>query len=127
MGKLEDNLFKHVKNRLDLWKLHKVVVHYDDCRRLNLKYVRGQFFSHKPKGTPDIIVYIKHKTTCSVYFIELKTTDKHRPEQLQFMLKFRDMTNVWYDIIHFPQEVDRRIEQITGFYTDQLASMPSEL
>ena len=128
MGKPEDELFKHVKARLDYFKLHKIVLHYDDLRRLNLIRTRRGFFSHKPKGTPDIAVYIKHHTTGYIYFIELKTpNDKHRPEQLEYMLKFRDLTNVWYDVIRTADEVNRRIEMITGYSQSIFDSMPKEL
>lgn len=115
MAKPEDKIFASVRSRLDVWKFQKVVIHYDDVRRLNLKYIRGQYFSHKPKGTPDINVYFKHKNICGIIFIEIKSeNDKHRVEQLEFMLKFNDLTNVHYILLKEPNQVDILLENITN-------------
>lgn len=121
MGKPENILFNSVKSRLDYWRAMKVVIHHDDIRRLNLKCIRGQYFSNKPKGTPDIVAYIKYNGICAIYFIELKSNnDQVRDSQLEFMMKFKDLSNIWYDFIRTGNEVDSRIENITGFISNQL-------
>ena len=124
MAKPEDVLCKSVKNRLDYWKMQKVVIHYDDTRRLGLKATSFGYISHKTKGTPDIVAYFKHKNICGILFIELKTEhDKHRPEQLEFMLKFKDLTNIHYIILKEPKEIDIKLENITHHQQDILDSI----
>lgn len=117
MAKPEDDLCRHVKARLDYWQYNKIVIHYDDVRRLGLKVIRGQWISHKKKGTPDIIAYFKHKDICGILLIELKTkNDTHKEHQIEYMLKFKDLTNVHYIILRDPKQIDETLENITHHF-----------
>lgn len=79
---------------------------------------------HNNKGSPDLVAYIKYKSVCAICFFEIKRPNGiQSPDQLKFMLKFRDFTNVWYDLIIHPDQIDSRIEEITGFHTQQLNSI----
>jgi len=121
MAKPEDELCKKVKNRLSYWQSQKVVIHTDDIRRLNLRQIKGMFISSKPKGSPDLVSYFKHNNSCGILFIELKTeNDKHRVEQLEFMMKFKDLTNVHYLILRDPNQIDITLENITGYVQNTL-------
>lgn len=115
MAKPEDALFKSVKNTLYYWKIAKIVIHYDDTRRLGLKNIRGRFYSHKTKGTPDVVAYFKHQGICGILFIELKTeNDTIKQSQIEFMMKFKDLTNVHYIILKHPHQIHDLLEKVTG-------------
>ena len=120
---LEKDLQRACLSRLSVWQMQKVVVYYQDLSQFGLRYIRGLYVKRTTKGLPDIVAYVKHKGVCSICWFELKTTTKQSSHQLEWMLKFKDLTNVWYDIITEPNQVDNRIETITGFYEQQLKDM----
>lgn len=124
MAKPEDALCKLVKAQLDFWQICGVVIHYDDIRRLGLKYMRGQWFSHKKKGTPDIVAYFKHKGICGILLIELKTkNDTHKECQIEYMMKFRDLSNVHYIICRSTSQIHKKLEDITGYMQNKLENI----
>lgn len=121
MGKPEDELFKSVKARLDYWQACKVIIHFDDMRRMGLKIIRGQWISHKKKGTPDVVAYFKYRDICGILLLELKTEhDTHKEHQIEYMLKFKDLKNVYYILTKNPGQIDQILEQITGHQQNQL-------
>lgn len=110
-----------MKNRLDFWQARNIVIHYDDIRRLGLKIVRGQWFSHKKKGTPDIVAYFKHGNICGLLLIEIKTeNDKHQNHQIAYMMKFKDLTNVHYLLLRHPNQIDYLLEEISGYKPENM-------
>jgi hypothetical protein len=120
---LERDLQKSCLNRLALWELKKVVIYYLDLSQFGVRYIRGRYIKRTKKGLPDIVAYVKYNGVCAICFFELKTLTKQSDHQIAFMNKFKDITNVWYDIITEPAQVDDRIEDVTGFYASQLREM----
>ena len=117
---LEKDLQKACLSRLSIWQMHKVVVYYQDISQFGLRYFRGNFIKRTHKGLPDIVAYVKYNQECHICFFELKTGTKQSDHQLDFMLKFKDLSNVWYDIIRNSDEIDNRIEILTNHYKNQL-------
>lgn len=120
---LEKDLQRICLSKLDLWRLSKVVIHYEDLSQFGLRYIRGNFIKRTTKGLPDIVAYIKWNNICAICFFELKTKSKQSEHQIAFMKKFADLSNVWYDIITEPQQIDDRIEKITDYYNNKLKEM----
>jgi len=124
VGKPENSIFKSIKSDLDMWMTEGVVIHYDDIRRLNLKCIRGQYFSHKPKGTPDIVIYIKNQYSCWIYFVEIKSkNDSIRSSQLIFGAKFSELQNVIYEAVNSASQVNNTIETITMHFDKKIKEM----
>ena len=125
MGKLvipERDILAACLNRLWWWKSQGVVVHYE--RRTVRTWTDGRNIKLAESGTPDITTYVKHNGICSICFFEVKRSNVNitlgpKGHQLAFMLRFKDLTNVYYDLINHPSMVDQRIENITN-HTDTI-------
>lgn len=119
---LERDIQKSCINRLDVWKqICKVVIHYEDMSGHGKKFIRGRWVMHSKKGSPDLVAYIKYKETCCICFFEIKRPQgKQSEDQIKFMLKFSNLTNVYYDVITEPNQIDHRIESITNYYQNQI-------
>ena len=116
----EADILLSCKKQLEYWKSMKVVFHYE---RLNSGkiYSNGYWIQLASKGTPDLIAYIKRDNLCCIYFIECKRKGgTWHDNQIEFMMKFRDLTNVFYDVVTDSDEINRRIELITNFSNNQL-------
>lgn len=120
---LEKELQKQCLNRLAIWQMQKVVVYYQDLSQFGVHQFRGCYVKRTKKGLPDIVAYVKHDNICAICFFELKTGTVQSVHQLDFMLKFKDLNNVYYDIITDFDQIDRRIESITEHYGNKLRSM----
>lgn len=120
---LEKELQRLCLSRLAIWQMQKVVIYYQDMSQFGVRYFRGNYVKRTTKGLPDIVAYVKEDGHCAICFFELKTQSKQSEHQVEFMLKFKDLTNVWYDIITHPDQIDARIESITGHYDNVLKSM----
>ena len=130
MGKLiipERDILKSCLSRLQMWELKGVLAHYDRYNAGNIH--QGRFHMRMARqGTPDITAYIKYKDICAISFFECKSsTGKQSENQLNFMLKFKDLTNVFYTIVKHPDQIDENIEMITGHTQRMLDSMPDNL
>lgn len=118
---LEKHLQKSCLNRLSVWQMEKVVVYYTDLSQYGVRQIRGRYVKRTDKGLPDIVAYVKHKDLCCVCWFELKTDiGKMSQHQLQFLIKFKDLTNVHYYLIRNPDELDNSIESLTNHYTNKL-------
>lgn len=104
--------------RLYMWQMNKVVIHFDRNNSGKIGSGKSWIRLHKA-GTPDITAYIRYKNICAIYFIECKAShiklEQPIGEQLKFMLKFKNIENVWYDLVNDPAQVDNRIESITNY------------
>lgn len=120
---LEKDLQKHCLTRLSIWQMHKVVIFYQDLSQFGLRQIRGRYVKRTSRGLPDIVAYVKCNGVCAICFFELKANTKQSEHQLEFMMKFKDLSNVWYDIIISPDQIDARIESITGHYQRQLSEI----
>lgn len=116
----EADILKACKARLEFWQLRKIVVFFDRINSGKI-FLNGRWIQMAKEGSPDLIAYIKHKDICAIYFIECKREKaKLRDSQIEFMMKFRDLSNVFYDVVTNPDQVNYRIESITNFQIDQL-------
>lgn len=112
---LEKEILKKCKNRLDFYQSIGVIVHFDRYNSGKIN-VGGRWVQLSKSGTPDITVYIKHGNICAVLFIECKISGKKQsPDQIKFMMKFKDLTNVYYDVVTHEHQIDSRIESITNY------------
>lgn len=115
---LEKDILLACQKRLLNWQSRGVVIWFDRNNSGGLSYGGKYIRLHKP-GTPDLTAYIHHKGFCWVYFIETKIPGgKQSEHQLAFMLKFKNLDNIEYQIVTNPEQVDITIEKITG-YTDK--------
>lgn len=106
-----------------LWQMNKVVVYAQDLSQFGLRQIRGRYIKRTDKGLPDIVAYVKKGSLCAIIFFELKINTKQSEHQLAWMLKFKDISNVWYFIINSADEIDTHIENITGHYSNTLKEM----
>jgi hypothetical protein len=118
MGELiipEQDILKSCLSRLKTWEIKGVVIHADRYNAGNIH--QGRFHMRMARsGTPDITAYVKYNGICAICFFECKSSiGKQSIKQIEFMMKFRDLSNVYYDLITHPNQVDVRIESITGY------------
>ncbi len=73
-------------------------------------------------GRPDLIAYFKHKGQCWIYLIEVKRPDGGvwSKEQQAYASKFQGLSNVIYEVVVHPKQIDATIERITNHYQDIL-------
>lgn len=120
----EKEVLKSCCDRLDMWQMKKVVIHYDRNNSGKINTGRRWIKLHK-EGTPDLTAFINYKGICVVYFIEVKRSNINiskgpKGKQLEFMMKFNYLSNVWYDIVNNPDQVDSRIDSLTNYFADSL-------
>lgn len=121
---LEKDIQKLCINKLEIWKMYKVVIHYENMSAHGKKLIRGRWVMHSNKGAPDLVAYIKYKDICGICFFEIKRPKGIQSvDQLNFMLKFCDISNVWYSLITDPIQIDNKLEDITGHIQDQFNKM----
>ena len=122
----EKVIIRSVLIRLQMWEMKGVVIHADRYNAGFLHY-GGKYGLHikmAKAGTPDITAYIKHKNICAICFFECKSSIGCQSDnQIKFMMKFKDLNNVYYDIVKDPAQIDERIESITGYSQSVLNSM----
>lgn len=118
---LEKDIQKSCHHRLDYWQSQKVVVHYTDLSNIGRKFIHGRWIMNTKKGTPDIVAYVKYGGICCVCFFEVKTaTGVQSDNQIAFLKKFNNLTNVFYEIVRDPNQVDVLIERIVHFTDNKL-------
>lgn len=119
----ESTILIGCKKRLEYWKSMKVVCHFD---RINSgKIFTGQYWVQlAEKGSPDLVAYINNNNICALLFIECKKPGgRLRDSQIEFMMKFKDLTNVYYEIVTDPNQIDITINKITNFAENQLSKV----
>lgn len=128
MGKLEKDISKAVANRLDWWQYLKVVRLHERLNSGKLQ-INGRWVQLSQAGTPDRVAYIDVKGKCWIYWIECKAESggNWHDSQRVFASKFSGLDNVVYEVVSDPKQVDKTIEQITGYYDDKLNSLPEKI
>ncbi len=119
---LEKDIVLSCQKRLMNWQSRGVVVWFDRSNSGKIQSNGRWIQLHKP-GTPDLTAYINYNGSCFIYFIEVKTlTGRQSDKQLEFMMKFRKLTNVFYQLVNDPEQIDITIEKITGYTDTKLKS-----
>lgn len=120
---LEKDIQKSCIHILDYWKSLGIIIHYDIMSDAGRKQIRGRWIMQTSKGRPDINVYFKYKEICGILFIEVKTkTGIQSQNQLNFMLKFKNISNVHYLIVRNPLQVSQLLENISGYTPESLTN-----
>ena len=102
--------------------MQKVVVSW---MRLNSGMVKvdGKYLRLCPPGTADIVAYLRLPDgVCHVLFLECKRSEGGTwgYDQQEFAHRFINFSNVSYDVVRNPQQVDELIENITHYNKNKL-------
>lgn len=115
-------------NRLDWWQRLGVVVHFDRQNSGTIQ-VNGRYIRMGKAGTADIVAYLRHTDNrieyCIVYWIECKRPVGGRvsPDQIKFSKLWDGLDNACYEVITDPKQMDRRIEELTGYSDNKFKEM----
>lgn len=108
-----------------MWEMKGVVVFHDRYNAGKIK-VGYNWLQLCKDGHCDRIAFIKHENICWLYLIEVKReggkqtktrmnkNGKEIEGQDDWEKRFTGLTNVVYEVVDSPSQVDRTIEQITG-------------
>lgn len=109
----ESDISKSVQERLNQWESWGIVLFHD---RYNSGHIQMGYRWVKlcKTGHPDRIAYLNINNTCWIYLIEVKTEEGiQSPKQCEFEEIFQGMSNVVYELVRSPKQVDITLERIS--------------
>jgi hypothetical protein len=134
--KPEDLIKKKCLARLETWmtkwcnsESRGVVIDYDDvsAQGKHFDIYSGRWVMNvkqTQKGKRDIIAFFGVGKTLWVYLIECKSEfGIQRPEQITYEKKFKEFTNVVYELVYDPVQIDRTLDRLTGRTAKLLAGV----
>lgn len=124
--KLEKDLIKQIKNRLDLYRLTGEVEFYIRINSGSVKTYFGSYVKLAAKGTPDFLALVRgREDKILALFLEAKSdTGKLRKEQEQFKQKYAYKEGFWFMELRDIKELDFWIEKNSK---DFVNSLPNDL
>lgn len=110
----ESEVSKKVQSRLIQWEKWGYVIFHDryNAGKIPIGYRWVQLCT---AGHPDRMAFLRVKDVCWIYLIEVKDDEgKQSPKQIEFENKFDGLSNVIYEIVRDPKQIDRTMELITN-------------
>lgn len=130
-NKEESKISTAISKRLDIWEMKGVVVFHDryNAGKIQVGYNWLQLCKD---GHCDRIAFISFNKLCWLYLIEVKkeggkqtktrlnAKGKEIEGQEDWEKRFKELTNVVYEVVDNPQQIDATIERITNHDQDIL-------
>lgn len=117
MGLKEADVAKGVRSRLELWRIRNIVSRYERIQCGKIKTIYGSWIKLCDEGFPDYMVFIPLGKMLHLAFFETKKPvgGTISYSQMLFAKTHGEYINTSWDLITDPNQVDIRIEKLTGY------------